>query len=51
MMQPNSAALDTGNRAAEPLAALLGDRQLDLHQMAGKTLEIGTTHQRPVDSG
>ena len=37
-------------RAAEPLAALMGDRHLDLHEMAGIALEIRAAHQRPVDA-
>src|SRR5258706_298254 len=44
-------ALDAPERAAEPLAALMGDRHLDFHQIAGVTFEIGTPHQRPVDTG
>ena len=50
-MQPDRVALDAGERAAEPLAALMGDRHLDLHEMAGIALEIGAAHQRPVDAG
>ena len=50
-MQPHGIALDAAKRAAEPLAALMGDRHLDLDEMAGIALEIGTAHQRPVDPG
>ncbi len=50
-MQLHRVALDACERAAEPLAALMGDRHLDLHQMAGIALEIGAAHQRPVDPG
>ena len=28
----------------------MGDRHLDLHEMAGIALEIGTAHQRTVDA-
>ena len=44
-------ALDASKRAAKPLAALMRDRHLDLHEMAGIAFEIGTAHQRPVDPG
>ncbi len=50
-MQPHRIALDAGEHAAEPLAALMGDRHLDLDEMAGIALEIGAAHQRPVDAG
>src|SRR5229473_3522925 len=42
-------ALDAPERAAKPLAALMRDRHLDLHQVAGIAFEIGAAHQRPVD--
>ena len=50
-MQPHGVAFDASERAAEPLAALMGDRHLDLHEMTGIALEIGAAHQRPVDPG
>ncbi len=49
-MQPRRIALNADECAAEPLAAVTGDRHLDFDEMAGVTLEIGTAHQRPVDA-
>ena len=49
-MEAHGVAFDAGQRAAEPLAALMRDRHLDLHEMAGITLEIGAADQRPVDA-
>ena len=44
-------ALDAAERAAEPLAALMRNRHLDFHEVAGIAFEIGAAHQRPVDPG
>ena len=49
-VQPHAIAFDAGERAAEPLAALMGDRHLDLDEVASVALEIGTAHQRTVDA-
>ena len=49
-MQPHRIALDASKRAAEPLAALMRHRHLDLDEVAGIALEIGAAHQRPVDA-
>ena len=50
-MKPYGVAFDALQGAAKPLAALMGDRHLDLHEMTNIALEIGTPHQRTVDSG
>ena len=50
-MQMHGIALDAAEHAAKPLAALMRDRHLDLHEMAGIAFEIGAAHQRPVDPG
>ena len=50
-MQLHGIAFDAAQHAAEALAALMGDRHLDLDEMAGITLEIGAAHQRAVDPG
>ena len=50
-MQTDGIALDGLELAAEPIAALMRDRHVDLHQMAGIAFEIGAAHKRAVDPG
>ena len=50
-MKTHGIAFDAAQRAAEPLAALMRHRHLDLDEMTGIALEIGTAHQRAVDAG
>ena len=49
-MKPYRIALDVAQEPTETLAALMGDRQFDLHEMAIIALEIRTAHQRAIDA-
>src|SRR5215813_5215118 len=49
-MEPYATALDAADNSAEAVAALMGDRHLDLDEMAIVALEIGPAHQRAVDA-
>ena len=49
-MKPHGIALDAGEDPAKTLAALMGDRHLDLHEMADVAFEIRAAHQRAIDA-